>query len=93
MFADDTNVFISASTIDELYVKANEFLHKLRDYIDSNFLHINLKKSKYIIFRSSRGRIDRSRLYYDSFELEQVTSMKFLGIIISDTLTRDEHIN
>ena len=92
MFADDTNVFISASTIDELYVKANEFLHKLKDYIDSNFLHINLKKSKYIIFRSSRGRIDRSRLYYDSFELEQVTSTKFLGIIISDTLTWDEHI-
>ena len=46
MFADDTNVFISASTIDELYVKANEFLRKLKDYIDSNFLHINLKKSK-----------------------------------------------
>ena len=92
MFADDTNVFISASTIDELYVKANEFLRKLKDYIDSNFLHINLKKSKYIIFRSSRGGIDRSRLFYDSFELEQVTSTKFLGIIISDTLSWDEHI-
>ena len=92
MFADDTNVFISASTIDELYFKVNEFLHKLKDYIDSNFLHINLKKSKYIIFRSSRGRIDRLRLYYDSFELEQVTSMKYLGIIISDTLTWHEHI-
>ena len=86
------NVFISASTIDELYVKVYEFLHKLKDYIDSNFLQINLKKSKYIIFRSSRGRIDRSSLYYDSLELEQVTSMKFLGIIISDILTWDEHI-
>ena len=60
--------------------------------IDSNFLHINLKKSKYIIFRSSRGRIDRLRLYYDNIELEQVTSTKFLGIIISDTLTWDERI-
>ena len=67
-------------------------MRKLKDYIDSNFLHINLKKSKYIIFRSSRGGINRSRLFYDSFELEQVTSMKFLGIIISDTLTWDEHI-
>ena len=92
MFADDSNVFISASTIDELYVKANKFLLKLKEYIDSNFLHINLKKSKYIIFRSSRGRIDRLRLHYDNIELEQVTSTKLLGIIISDTLTWDEHI-
>ena len=57
-------------------------------------MHINLKKSKCIIFRSSRGRIGngRLRLNYDNIELEQVTSTKFLGIIISDTLTWDEHI-
>ena len=32
-------------------------------------------------------------LFYDSFQLEQVTSIKFLGIYISDTLTWDAHIN
>ena len=40
MFADDINVFISASTIDELYVKANEFLRKLKDYISSIIIRV-----------------------------------------------------
>ena len=31
-------------------------------------------------------------MYYDNIELEQVTSTKFLGIVISDTLTWDERI-
>ena len=48
MFADDTNIFISASNIHELYHTANYILSILKNYIDANYLHINLKKSKYI---------------------------------------------
>ena len=55
MFADGTNIFISASSTDELYSKANNMLMLLmllKNYIDANYLHINLKKSKYMQFRS-----------------------------------------
>ena len=93
MFADDTNIFICSRSLDELYEKANEILLKLRRYIDANYLHINLKKSKYMCFRSKRSKPTRHSLFYDNFELEQVDAIKFLGIIISDTLTWDEHIN
>ena len=54
LFADDTNIFIYAATTEELYCKANKVLRQLKSYIDSNYLHINLKKSKYIHFRSNR---------------------------------------
>ena len=68
-----------------------EDLHELSK-IDANYLHINLKKSKYILFRSNRARVEDIPLYYDNFQLERVTSTKFLGIVISDTLVWDEHI-
>ena len=53
---------------------------------------INLKKSKYILFRSNRARVEDIPLYYNKFQLERVTSTKFLGIVISDTLVWDKHI-
>ena len=46
MFADDTNIFISSRSLDDLYEKAKEILLKLRRYIDANYLHINLKSFK-----------------------------------------------
>ena len=43
-------------------------------------------------FRSNRAKLSRYSLFYDNFQLEQVQTIKFLGIFISDTLTWDEHI-
>ena len=92
MLADDTNIFISSRSLDDLFEKANKILLKLRRYIDANYLYINLKKSKYMCFRSNRAKLSHYSLFYDNFELEQVQTIKFLGIFISNTLTWDEHI-
>ena len=74
------DVFILLFTDEELYTKANALLRKLSHYIDANHLHINLKKSKYIIFSSNRAKVDDIPLYYDNYQLERVTSIKFLEI-------------
>ena len=92
LFADDTNIFINALSSKKLYTKANKLLWKLSHYIDANYLHVNLKKSKCIIFRSNRAKVDDIPLYYANYQLERVTLIKFLGIVISDTLVWDEHI-
>ena len=86
LLADDTKIFIYAPTSEELYCKANKVLRQLKSYIDANYLHINLKKSKYIHFRSNRQNTISNTVYYDNFRLEQVPTIKFLGIIISETL-------
>ena len=92
IFADDTNIFIYAPTSEELYRKANKVLRQLKSYIDANYLHINLKKSKYIHFMSNRQNTRSNTVSYDSFKFEQVQSIKFLGITISETLEWNEHI-
>ena len=92
LFADDTNIFIYAPSTEELYYKANKVLRQLKSYIDANYLHINLKKSKYIHFRSNRQNTISNTVFYDNFRLEQVPTIKILGIIISETLVWNEHI-
>ena len=92
LFADDTNIFIYAPTTEELYCKAKKVLRQIKSYIDANYLHINLKKSKYIHYRSNRQNIISNTVFYDNFRLEQVPTIKFLGIIISKTLVWNEHI-
>ena len=72
--------------MEELYMKANKVLENLKKYIDANYLHINLKKSKFIHSKSCKTKPMSYPPFYDSFQLEQVTSIKFLGIYISDTL-------
>ena len=88
LFADDTNIFVSASTIEELYDKANMILLKLKNYIDANYLHINLKKSKFIHFRTSRTKVSTRDLFYENFKLEKVTSIKLSGL----SLVWEDHI-
>ena len=72
MFPDDTNIFISSRSLDDLYEKPNEILLKLKRYIDANYLHINLKKPKCMCFRPNRTTLSRYSLFYDNFQLEQV---------------------
>ena len=78
LFADDTNIFISADSVSELYAKANYIMSRLKVYIDANYLHINLKKSKFINFITPRSNICRYPVFYDNTGLEKVKEIKFL---------------
>ena len=50
LFADDTNVFLTAPDNNLLFIKAQHILQKLRTYLDANYLHIHLKKpNSYIL--------------------------------------------
>lgn len=90
LFADDCNTFITDESVGGVFAKANNLLRDLKVYIDANYLHINLKKSKYILFKPPRTKKDDSsgdfKLNYDSVEIERVKSIKFLGVIINETL-------
>ena len=44
LFADDTNIFIRATSKDAAYTKANDILEKILNYMTCNKLHINLDK-------------------------------------------------
>ena len=50
MFADDTNLFYSHHHIKELFTTVNKELQKHGDWLTSNKLSLNIKKTKYTLF-------------------------------------------
>ena len=49
--SDDSNAFVTDETTGGVIEKCNKLLNDLKGYIDANYLHINLKKSKFMFFR------------------------------------------
>ena len=58
MFADDTNLFISDSNIKNLFKTMNEELRKVADWFKANKPSLNISKTKYSLFHSTRKRKD-----------------------------------
>ena len=94
LFADDTNLFVNGKTVVEVINKVNTILSNLKKYLEANYLHINVLKSKFIHFKSPRNQsthIDYG-VRFGNQDLQKVDSIKFLGVIIDHKLSWNEHI-
>ena len=101
LFADDTNIFVKAKSLKLAYQASNELLRQINDYMVCNKLHINLEKSCYMHFKKYipiSSRVDSLsndmtyNIHINNSELKKVTHTKFLGVIIDENLTWEQHI-
>ena len=104
MFADDTNIFVTANSEEEVYSKANKLLQQLNSYMLSNQLHINTDKCIHMYFRpklnhSERKTCARTRvvgndhqLFINKNKILKTNKARFLGIIIDEDLNWDMHL-
>ena len=103
LFADDTNIFVSGKTADEVYSKANRLLVEVNDYMLLNQLHINVTKSCFIHFKPDLSRAQqtcaRARVFnrnhtlnLNGKKLQRVQSTKFLGVVIDERMSWEPHI-
>ena len=88
LFTDDTNVFFSHKNIDVIQKTLNYELPKLSDWCNANKLSVNLKKSKYMIFRPrlKRQTLD-IKLEINHCAIEWVKETVFLGVILDETFS------
>jgi len=86
-FADDTTAIIPQSSD----VSAYDEVQHIRDWASENKLNINLAKTKEIVF--CKSRFHSSNLPPPILGIEQVTSVKSLGVILSQHLKMDDHVN
>ena len=94
IFADDTSVFYSHSDPNHLQYVMNNELHNFDLWLKSNKLSVNVEKTKYVIFKTSKKKINHNfLLHYENEILHQVNSIKFLGVYIDQNLTWKDHIN
>ena len=54
MFADDTNVTVSSSSIEDIQIKLNNELEKLHHWLLANKLSLNVKKTEYMLIGSQQ---------------------------------------
>ena len=65
------------------------------EWFKANRLTLNIKKTKFVIFgsRHKLRQMPALNLSINNEKLEQVTSMKYLGVILDDILSFDPHVD
>ena len=61
-------------------------IDKLASYSDDNCLTVNLKKTKIVVF-CKIGKLSQECFYYNSTQIQNSTTYKYLGIIFSSSGT------
>jgi len=85
MFADDTNMHISSSNLNDLFETSNTQLRYIYDWFNTNKLSLNLSKTVFIVFSKKECReIENYSLNINGLTLKRGTSTKFLGIHIDN---------
>jgi len=87
-FADDTTAIIPQSSD----VSAYDEVQHIRDWASKNKLNINLAKTKEVVFSKSSQRYSAT-IPPPIPGIEQVTSVKSLGVILFHHLKMDDHVN
>ena len=89
LYADDTNLFVTADSRDDAITKANKILIDINNYMKSNLLHINIGKCCYMYFeppthyralqRSISASCARSRQYTRKLDMPMPTVVEIDG--------------
>ena len=88
-------MFVDGKSPNEVANKSNQILERLKRYLEANYLHINISKSKYLYFKPPRKKVQypETRVLFDNRPLESVEDIKFLGILIDHKLSWKKHID
>ena len=78
MFADNTNIFLSNSNIDDLQVLVNEELSHLAAWLKINKLSLNVKKTHYMFFTNKRSPASKIKYRINNDRIERHVKPNFL---------------
>ena len=92
LYADDTNLFLLGKCLTTLIENESGTAKKV-EWLKCNKLSLNIDKTDYIIFRSTRKcPVTTKHLKIDNENLKHVKDTKFLGGIIDEHLNWESHI-
>ena len=99
LFADDTAFQLNSSDSNFLIERANSELDKAKTWFQSNKLTLNIKKTKYIIFKNKNQHFHFGDLKVGDKIIDRIgndcveTTFKFLGHVLDENLSFEGHIN
>ena len=94
LFADDTTISYSNKCLKTLNEIMQEEINKVTDWLYINKLSINTSKTKLILFRSYNKKLNSNiTVSINNEKVKQVKNTTFLGIVIDECLTWNDHVN
>ena len=94
LYADDITMYVSGKDVNNLICAVNNELVIINNWFISNRLTLNLNKSSFTIFHSSKKSVSfDSSLSINSSLLNMVTQIRYLGILMDEHLTWSKHIS
>ena len=88
-FADDTTLFYSSNSLQDLEKTINEEFNHLLSYCSANKLSVNFKKTHYMTVSSPQKA---NKLKLNLHNIEEKNYIKYLGIYIDKNLNWAPHI-
>ena len=94
LFADDTNIFFAHHELNTLIKILNHELTLVNNWFLVNRLSLNLNKTNYILFTHRQRKIDYNKISisFSNCHISRVTHAKFLGVVIDQHLSWNNHI-
>ena len=93
LIADDTTIFFSHRDIQKVDEIINSELVNVTDWLIANKLSLNAKKSNVLLFRyKNESNINQLNININNEMLKEQTCTKYLGIVIDNKLTFEEHV-
>ena len=93
MFADDSSIFFSGPNLDDLMKQAKDHFAKIKTWIETNKLSLNLQKTKFMIFSTKKISKNYKYIATNNGKIERVNTIKFLGFSIQENLKWTEHVH
>ena len=93
IFADDTNLLISGTSLQTLENKINNEIPVLTNWLQTNRLSLNLKKNHIMLFGpTKRNENYNINVTIEGEQIEIVKTTKFLGLILDNQISWKPHI-
>ena len=94
LFADDSNFFCTDSNLPKLFETVNQELISIVDWLNANRMSLNVEKTNFMIFHPKGKKIHyKENIKILGSNISEVTSTKFLGVIMDSNLTWKLHID
>ena len=92
LFADDTNIYCESDNLQLLTKKVNKELKKVKLWLDSNKLALNIEKTNCELFHSPWKKLtEHNNLKIGKQNIQRTKYVKFLGVLMDEHLTWKYH--
>jgi hypothetical protein len=92
LFTDDTSIIITDKNKLDFNTNINQTFQDINTCFNVTLLTLNFNKTQYFEFRTKNYCNVNTQINYDKKCITNATEIKFLGLIIDDTLSWKEHI-